>query len=149
MAKRKKLPEKLSELIEVALNDLDLCEKDPRYKIDMWNWHRPNSHCSVCFAGSVMAKTFGLGPDEHIMEERTGNNTFSARDWNKFHALDHVRKGAWAWALSDIGFDLSLSEQNQIQEILPDWCRIMRMTQKALKKLWLFQQVYLQRRVTR
>lgn len=53
----KKLPKKLSDRILVALHDLELVEADPRYKIDMDTWHKPNGQCAVCLAGSVMAKT--------------------------------------------------------------------------------------------
>jgi hypothetical protein len=56
------LPDLPSELIRLALHDLELCENDNRYMINMGLWHvRQNTEvggsCSVCLAGSVMAKT--------------------------------------------------------------------------------------------
>lgn len=54
------LPKKLSDLIEVALADLDACESDERYEINMHVWHDvKGDKCSVCLAGAVMAKTLG------------------------------------------------------------------------------------------
>ena len=53
------LPDKPSELIRLALADLRKCEADPRYLIDMAQWHRPvtSELCHVCLAGAVMART--------------------------------------------------------------------------------------------
>jgi hypothetical protein len=53
------LPDLPSELIRLALKDLELCENDNKYFIDMDWWHcrRFDGSCSVCLAGSVMAKT--------------------------------------------------------------------------------------------
>lgn len=45
----------VSGLIRLALADLRKCEQSPKYKINMDDWHVPNSRCSVCLAGSVMA----------------------------------------------------------------------------------------------
>ena len=57
-----------SEILAIALSSLKKCEKDPRYKIDMAEWHTPqkNNKCAVCFAGSVMAKALGAGVDEDL-----------------------------------------------------------------------------------
>ena len=54
----KKLPNKPSELLKVALTDLELVEGDSKYRVDMRNWHTPqyDKTCEVCLAGSVMAK---------------------------------------------------------------------------------------------
>lgn len=54
------LPDRLSDLLEVAVNDAKACGKDPRYKLSMMNWHEPigdSGVCRVCLAGSVIAKT--------------------------------------------------------------------------------------------
>lgn len=84
-----KLPNKPSELIRLAVKDLVLVENDKRYSVNMHEWHTPwfvdNDYdidyeseesviiCSVCFAGSVMAKTLdyalwgtaSISNDEH------------------------------------------------------------------------------------
>ena len=58
----KELPNKLSDLLEVALEDLGKCEKDERYFIDMGDWHEPfhGGRCSVCMTGAVMAKSLDV-----------------------------------------------------------------------------------------
>lgn len=60
--KKPQLPEKVSELIRLALADLRKIEGDNRYVVNMMTWHVPTWHggseeCSVCLAGAVMAKT--------------------------------------------------------------------------------------------
>ena len=63
------LPDLPSALMKVAQADLRTCEADPRYRIDMQNWHgteeragqendgtkEPQEPCPVCMAGSMMA----------------------------------------------------------------------------------------------
>jgi hypothetical protein len=57
-------PEKLSDLIELALGDLEKVEKDERYRVDMDEWHSPNPEaCHVCFAGAVIVGTLGVAPN--------------------------------------------------------------------------------------
>lgn len=57
------LPDKPSELIRVALKDLEACEQDDRYVIDMSAWHSPQGRlCHVCLAGAVMAQSLGVSP---------------------------------------------------------------------------------------
>jgi hypothetical protein len=64
------LPTKLSDTLETALSDLELCEKDDKYKVDLDAWHKPSRDeqagkdiCSVDLAGAVLAKTLGFPPD--------------------------------------------------------------------------------------
>lgn len=55
---QKTLPDKPSELIRVALNDLKKIEKTKGYEVDMESWHDSyNSKCLVCLAGAVMVKS--------------------------------------------------------------------------------------------
>lgn len=84
-----KLPNKLSELIRVALADLESVEGDPRYLVDMQRWHHPDfkkNTCQVCLAGSVMAKTLGATIDQF----KTYGDYFQG---HKLIALDFVRSG--------------------------------------------------------
>ena len=59
-----KLPEKPSELIRVALEDMRATEQVPRYIInmDMWHFPAPDGICEVCAAGAVMARRLGADP---------------------------------------------------------------------------------------
>jgi hypothetical protein len=54
------LPDLPSELIRLALHDLELCANDDKYDIDMGLWYKRHDegYCSVCLAGSVMAQEF-------------------------------------------------------------------------------------------
>jgi hypothetical protein len=88
---RSVLPDKASDLIEIALEDLEKIEKDPRYRIDMNKWHEPYQGpdgrpvCLVCFAGGVMASRLGIKPTEWACT--TGPEA------GKLDALDCFRNG--------------------------------------------------------
>ena len=57
----------LSAVIRVALDDLARVESDPRYKVNMTQWHRPIAGvCHVCLAGAIMAETLGVPPEAFI-----------------------------------------------------------------------------------
>lgn len=90
------LPDKPSDLIELALADLEKCEADPRYRIDMNVWHRPNGHCAVCFAGSVMAQSLGVDPRDCVMFTDEDDVEFGDELMAKFHALNEFR-GGYVW----------------------------------------------------
>lgn len=66
----KTLPDKASELIRLAIDDLEKTEKDDRYKINMTRWHVPDYEdykvCSVCLAGAVMAQSLDANPYEWV-----------------------------------------------------------------------------------
>lgn len=96
---KRRLPNKLSKLIEVALDDLDKCEQDPKYKVDMDAWHLPNSHCSVCFAGTVMAKSLNT---DRSYDVDGYDEKFTDSQWDKFMALDQARCGFWVSAIWEI-----------------------------------------------
>lgn len=54
-------PDKPSELILLALKDLESVEKSKKYVVHMGHWHLPDEgKCYVCFAGAVMAGTLKL-----------------------------------------------------------------------------------------
>lgn len=95
------LPDKPSELLEKALEDLEECEKTEGYMISMEHWHYKNStprlgsgKCKVCMAGSVLAckfdkkDTFVGSPTRMELE---GN--LSTRNRNKLLAIDEFRSG--------------------------------------------------------
>lgn len=76
----------LSQMILLALSDLEEAEKNPKYRIDMGTWHSPNSHCSVCFGGAVMAGTLGVSKDDEVVPE-----DFHDEDERKLLAMDCMR----------------------------------------------------------
>lgn len=60
------LPEKLSDIILVALADLEKCEKDKEhYLIDMGEWAvKRRGICEVCFAGAWLMQTAKVRPSD-------------------------------------------------------------------------------------
>lgn len=80
------LPELASDLIELAILDLEITEQDPRYKINMSRWHEFfDGFCHVCLAGVVMAQTMKLDVLSHfissncqISEKMSALNSFRA-----------------------------------------------------------------------
>ena len=90
------LPDKLSDLLELALNDLEKTEKDSNYEIWMGGWHIPSYDrvkCNVCLAGAVMAQT---------LEYPLSYNATDVYD-PKFLALNQVRQGYVTMALWNLG----------------------------------------------
>lgn len=51
------LPKIPSQLIRIALKDLEKAERTPKTRINMGTWYDTNGSCTVCLAGSVMANT--------------------------------------------------------------------------------------------
>ena len=88
---------KPSELILWALADLRGCEQDPKYQIQMSEWHRPRffnydtevENCAVCLAGAVMAKTFCMPVDQRISSPEA-DELFN---WEVLEAIDRFRGG--------------------------------------------------------
>lgn len=91
-----RLPDLPSQLIRLALKDLDATLKDPRYIVDMEIWHVPshNDICHVCLAGAVMAKSLNQPPDY-----ATNPSIFDLDTGQKLHALDFFRTGSVLTAL--------------------------------------------------
>lgn len=91
--KKKVLPDKPSELLILAMQDLEWVEGNKDYIIDMDNWHRPvdwvgGKVCEVCLAGSVMARTL-----EIPAQARTDPSDFSDGLQNKLLAINGFRTG--------------------------------------------------------
>lgn len=89
----KKLPSKPSELLKVALADLEKIEGMPdKYVISFGSrWHSPCSTtdvCEVCFAGSVMAGTLVANPNNNIYPDY-----YDEKTTRKLKALNDFREG--------------------------------------------------------
>lgn len=82
---------KPSELIRLALGDLEKCENDSRYGINMSTWHSLDETglCEVCLAGSVMAQTLNYSPKDNIFDVCSIPDGWGQR----LVALDYFRKG--------------------------------------------------------
>lgn len=92
MKRSKKLPTKPSNLILLALTDLAWIEKSKRYTVDMLTWHESYNHkCSVCFAGSVMARTLEANRKEDLSPSSFHlKTTMSLNALNSFRMFDLV-----------------------------------------------------------
>ena len=101
---------KPSQLIELALTDLELVEKDNRYNINMASWHTPRTqldtpkkrqYCDVCLAGAVMSMTLKASP-----KFQKSPDSFPEVQ-KELYALDRFRQGDIDGGLSELGFSLS------------------------------------------
>ena len=107
-----KLPEKMGELLALAVDDYDACREDPHYKIVMGTWHtggyraKPSStasdyKCEVCLAGTVIAKSFGEDWTRTTSPDGLYDRyAITEEDRRRLEALDDLRTGnvrkAWA-----------------------------------------------------
>lgn len=110
--KNQRLPDRPSELLKLAMADLDAVRADPQYHVDMAAWHIPQSNgvCAVCLAGSVMANTLGLESKNAIYGIETFEKLADEAGANgrslavKMVALDNIRRGYVAEAVEMMGY---------------------------------------------
>jgi hypothetical protein len=103
--KVKPLPDKLSDLLELAVNDCKKLKKTPGYILNMGTWHEPvrgagkrKPVCRVCMAGAIMACELGI-PRNH--ESRPDD--FDPEDCSKLGAIDEMRNGHFDQAAHEMG----------------------------------------------
>jgi len=92
------MPTKLSSLIYHGLGDFLKCIASPRFEINMVYWVKPDdetNQCSVCLAGSVLAKTFN--------HQNVSALSRSIPNWAR--ALNEVRGGNIRDALRLLGLE--------------------------------------------
>lgn len=85
------LPEKMSDLLEVALGDFEMCRR--RYTVDMSYWlTNQTGRCTVCLAGAVMLETLKVKIPENEEFSMTPR-CVGAYNGNKLVVLDCLRRG--------------------------------------------------------
>lgn len=99
---------KPSKLIEIALADLEKCERSKKYIIDMTHWFISNHACQVCMAGAVMAQSLSEITNKIIEKEKqnyfneynnipeyiiVNPNAYDDSTYNALLALDYFRLG--------------------------------------------------------
>lgn len=99
-----------------GLEDMRECVKDPRYEIDMDVYHRPKwtrnprrfAGCTVCLAGSSMAKRYETSPRKtlHPLD-------MSRRTYKILEALDCFRIGDVHEGLKWLGIEPPLAVPEQ------------------------------------
>lgn len=96
------LPDDPGELLNLALNDLEACERDPAYEIDMWVWHVPSrlgpGLCYVCLAGSIIAQH-----SDATVHQNLAPCSFDDDTRKKLVAVNRIRVGMYELALNDLG----------------------------------------------
>lgn len=94
------LPNKLFQLLEIAIFDLKKAEKAEGYRVEMTRWHSldEDGTCLVCLAGSVMAFTLNCPREDDEL-------SFGASDalWNKMDVLNSIRCGCLVAACALMG----------------------------------------------
>lgn len=90
-----KLSNKPSEAILQAIEDLEWCEQDPRYRIDMDDWHTPvDDVCYVCQAGAILTRRVAQDRrDEYLSLMSASNIDIGNREVLKIKAFDELRNG--------------------------------------------------------
>ncbi len=111
------LPDKPSDLIEVALNDLRRVRKSKKFKIDMYDWFsgQLDGRCSVCLAGAVMAKTLNLKVSEGDTLIPNCNLRVSPVS-AKLEALNSFRTGEVIQGLRDMGIYVDTLSKESVDE---------------------------------
>lgn len=91
-----RLPDKLHELLHLALHDLEMVQKDPSYTINMGDWHNYSSRvktCYVCLAGCVMANSLEVPYAVTIEPANLGGSEEDDHNAKCLYALDRLRLG--------------------------------------------------------
>lgn len=103
------LPDRLSDLLDAAVDDSEALEHDSRYRLAMSDWHLPfpllgpPAICEVCMAGAVMAQRL-RAPFDCVMEPEDYNPELAG----KLRAIDRMRAGAFDSAALRIGLTLAV-----------------------------------------
>jgi hypothetical protein len=88
-----RLPDKMSELLQIALNDLNTIKSDDTYVVDFKSYHTPDDRkCRVCLAGCVIAITLNM--------DKSRDAHPSGYDRDTAHKLEFIS----AVALQNLGF---------------------------------------------
>ena len=109
------LPDKLSELIDVAIQDAKKLDRDkytPSYIYYYMPDNRDDKRCYVCDAGSVMVGTLLVNTDMQV-----DPSEFDVSTERKLEALDHARRGAYSMAVEQLGFCLTIRQAQALDKI--------------------------------
>ena len=137
MSTRIKLPDTEKELLKLAIVDLEACEEDPLYRINMAWWCAPQREfCAVCLAGSVMAKTlknitFSFDSVRYETTPEDFREQLGKKESDKLYWLNEVRRGRiynfdkhLEYAIIDVSEYCDHSEKfkAQIHWLADNWC---------------------------
>lgn len=117
MKTKVKLPHVLSELAQLALNDIEKTRNDPRYVLNMELWHAPASgRCEVCAAGAIMAQSLDAPFSKEVSPEDFDEHTEKA-----LRAVDDLRAGWFQDAVEELGVNASQHQWKQLSRMGLQW----------------------------
>ena len=103
------LPDKPSDLLELALKDLLKAEQDENLEIVMQYWHFPRKgKCLVCLAGACLHYEYGLSSNQTYTNLKISDSVI-----DKLLALNLLRRGEVRTALR------YLDRNTKVSDIIP------------------------------
>lgn len=98
------LPEKLSELLRLAVSD-SLAVEAAGVRLDMGDWLvlRGDGRCAACMAGAVMFRTLESRPDQPGIVNEIAPSCFSGSVPKKLRAINKLRCGEVLTAARELG----------------------------------------------
>jgi hypothetical protein len=95
-----RLPDKLSDLLELAVADCLEVEAEGKHEFDMTVYYeRLNGHCAVCMAGAVMLRRLPHNETADMLSTRQ----WGAETQRKLYAIDDMRTGGFENAAERLG----------------------------------------------
>ena len=119
-------PEKLSDLIELAIADASRLDQT-LYRPHSEVWHEPeNGRCLVCLSGCVIAWTLQAPRIEIAIRNLMDPDGAEApalvesEEWRRaLEAIDHARRGEWGLAITTRGIRLEDDTAHELRLISP------------------------------
>lgn len=123
------LPDNLSDLLELSVQDAVQCYNSPDYKLDMGTWVRPNGACKVCMAGAVMVQTgnwTGGVVDDPSDEFKSEDDFDSISDAQRYYAINDMRDGDFCTAADKLDIQMPDEVEDAAKKALgmkydPEW----------------------------
>ena len=91
----KQLPDYPSELLQLALDDIEVIEKDEDYKIKTSVWHdydKDEGVCCVCIAGAVLANTLKFNKNTLVEYIEDIKDEIGVDNHDKLVVIDRLRQ---------------------------------------------------------
>jgi len=124
------LPNKLSALLRIAVEDAQKIEKTPGYVLDMSVWHSPaNGPCAVCLAGSVMALRLRapvadtVDPEDYVTVSVHDEDDEDNSTRNALWAIDSMRRACLDDAADELDIDITDEQRDALGDIMSVWHR--------------------------
>lgn len=107
VAKPRELPDTLSGLLRIAVEDTIAIENTPGYKLEMSYWYTMNGVCQVCMGGAVMLRSAAFVPPESLDSYAMLKVAVPRTLHLKMLLIDDMRKGYMDSAVDRLGLKRS------------------------------------------